>query len=155
MFPRYKKFPKAPSSAAGLDSSIHEHISFESFIDEQISFESFIDEQISFESFIDEQISFECFIDEQISFECFIDEQISLGRPSPGRTMYMLVFCSDQRENQQQCSSGRTVRDGQTSPHRPRLVVSRSACPPLSPAPHANSFIIGTTVIKKKHWVGI
>jgi hypothetical protein len=39
------------------------------------------------------------------------------------------------------------VRDGQPSPHRPRLVVSRSTCPPLSPSPHANSFIIGTAVI--------
>jgi hypothetical protein len=27
------------------------------------------------------------------------------------------------------------VRDGQTSPHRPRLVVSRNTCPPLSPPP--------------------
>jgi hypothetical protein len=26
------------------------------------------------------------------------------------------------------------VRDGQPSPHRPRLVVSRSTCPPLSPS---------------------
>ena len=36
------------------------------------------------------------------------------------------------------------VCDGQPSPHRPRLVVSRSTCPPLSPSPHAwhaNSFI--------------
>jgi hypothetical protein len=40
------------------------------------------------------------------------------------------------------------VRDGQTSPHRPRLVVSRSTCPPLSSAPHANSFVIGSAVIK-------
>jgi hypothetical protein len=39
------------------------------------------------------------------------------------------------------------VRDGQTSPHRPQLVVSRSTCPPLSPSPHANSFVIGTAVI--------
>jgi hypothetical protein len=39
------------------------------------------------------------------------------------------------------------VRDGQTSPHRPRLVVSRSTCPPLSPSPHANRFVIGTAVI--------
>jgi hypothetical protein len=39
------------------------------------------------------------------------------------------------------------VRDGQTSPHRPRLVVSRSTCPPLSPCPHANSFVVGTAVI--------
>ncbi len=36
------------------------------------------------------------------------------------------------------------VRDGQPSPHRPRLFVSRSTCPPLSPSPHANSFIKGT-----------
>jgi hypothetical protein len=27
------------------------------------------------------------------------------------------------------------VRDGQTSPHRPRIVVSRSTCPPISPPP--------------------
>jgi hypothetical protein len=39
------------------------------------------------------------------------------------------------------------VRDGQPSPHRPWLVVSRSTCPPLSPSPHANSFIKGTAVI--------
>jgi len=39
------------------------------------------------------------------------------------------------------------ARDGQTSPHRPRLVVSRSTCPPLSPSPHANSLLIGTAVI--------
>jgi len=39
------------------------------------------------------------------------------------------------------------VRDGQTSPHRPRLVVSRSTCPPVSSSPHANSFVIGTAVI--------
>ncbi len=39
------------------------------------------------------------------------------------------------------------VRDGQTSPHRLRLVVSRSKCPPLSPSPHANIFVIGTAVI--------
>ena len=38
-------------------------------------------------------------------------------------------------------------RDGQPSPHRPRLVVSRSTCLPLSPSPHANSFIKGTAVI--------
>ena len=52
------------------------------------------------------------------------------------------------------------VRDGQTSPHRPRLVVSCSTFPPLSPSPHANSFIIGTAVINTHtsptlytHWV--
>ena len=39
------------------------------------------------------------------------------------------------------------VRNGQTSPHRPRLVVSRSTCSPLSPSPHANSFVIGPAVI--------
>ena len=36
------------------------------------------------------------------------------------------------------------VRDGQTRQHRPWLVVSRRTCPPLSPSPHANSFVIGT-----------
>ena len=35
----------------------------------------------------------------------------------------------------------------QTSPLRPRLVVSRSTCPPLSPSPQANSFVIGTAGI--------
>jgi len=44
------------------------------------------------------------------------------------------------------------VRDGQTSPHRPRLVVSRSTCPPLSRSPLANSFIIGTAVINTHTW---
>jgi hypothetical protein len=39
------------------------------------------------------------------------------------------------------------VRDGQTRPHRPRLVVSRSTCPPISPLPHANSFELGPAVI--------
>jgi len=39
------------------------------------------------------------------------------------------------------------VRDGETSPLRPQLVVSRSTCPPLSPSPHANSFVIGNAVI--------
>jgi hypothetical protein len=29
-------------------------------------------------------------------------------------------------------------------PQRPRLIVSRSTCPPLSPSPHANIFVIGT-----------
>jgi hypothetical protein len=44
------------------------------------------------------------------------------------------------------------VRDGQTSPLRPRLVVSRSTCPPLSPSPHANSFVIGTAVINTNNY---
>ncbi len=39
------------------------------------------------------------------------------------------------------------VRDGQTSPLRSGLVVSRSTCPPLSSPPHANSFVIGPAVI--------
>jgi hypothetical protein len=32
------------------------------------------------------------------------------------------------------------VRDGQTSPHRPRLVVCRGTCPPLSPSPPREQF---------------
>ncbi len=43
------------------------------------------------------------------------------------------------------------VRDDQTHPHRPRLVVSHSTCPPLSSSPHANSFVIGPAVIKHTH----
>jgi hypothetical protein len=39
------------------------------------------------------------------------------------------------------------VRDGQTSPHRPRLVESHSTCLSLSPCPHANSFVTGTAII--------
>ena len=47
------------------------------------------------------------------------------------------------------------MRDGQTSPHRPRLVVSRSTS--STPSPHANSFIIGTAVMSTHtgcQWVG-
>jgi hypothetical protein len=36
---------------------------------------------------------------------------------------------------------------GQASPHKPRLVVSHSTCPPLSSSPHAHSFVLGTAVI--------
>ncbi len=43
------------------------------------------------------------------------------------------------------------VPDGQTHPHRPRLVVSHSTCPPLSSSPHAHSFVIGPAVIKHTH----
>ena len=39
------------------------------------------------------------------------------------------------------------VRDGQTSPHKPRFVVPHSTCPSLSPSPPAHSFIIGPAVI--------
>ena len=48
-------------------------------------------------------------------------------------------------------SSRVPVRDGQTSPHRLRLVVSRSTCPALSPpSPHSNSFVIGPALINTK-----
>jgi hypothetical protein len=40
------------------------------------------------------------------------------------------------------------VPAGQTHPHRPRLVVSHSTCPPLSSSPHAHNFVIGPAVIK-------
>ena len=46
------------------------------------------------------------------------------------------------------------VRDEQTHPHRPRLVVSHSTCPPLSSSPHANSFVIGPAVINHTHTPG-
>ncbi len=35
------------------------------------------------------------------------------------------------------------VRDGQTSPHKPRLVVSHSTCPPLSPGWTSNLKLLG------------
>jgi hypothetical protein len=34
---------------------------------------------------------------------------------------------------------------GQLSPHKSRLVVFHSTCPPLSSSPHAHSFVLGTT----------
>jgi hypothetical protein len=39
------------------------------------------------------------------------------------------------------------MHGGQTCPHTPWVVVSHSTCPPLSPPPHAHSFVIGTAVI--------
>jgi hypothetical protein len=39
------------------------------------------------------------------------------------------------------------VYGGQAGPHKPRLVVSHSTCPPLSSSPHAHSFELGTAVI--------
>jgi hypothetical protein len=39
------------------------------------------------------------------------------------------------------------VCGGQASPHKPRLVVSHSTCPPLSSSPHAHSFVLGTAVL--------
>jgi len=41
----------------------------------------------------------------------------------------------------------RSLVCGEPSPHRPRLVVSRSTCPPRSSSPHAHSFVLGTAVI--------
>ena len=46
------------------------------------------------------------------------------------------------------------VREGQTSPHKPRLVVSHSTCPPLSPSPHANGFVIGTAALNNNYSSG-
>jgi len=39
-----------------------------------------------------------------------------------------------------------SVCGGQASPHKPRLVVSHSTCPPLSSSPHVHSFVLGTAV---------
>jgi hypothetical protein len=39
------------------------------------------------------------------------------------------------------------VCGGQPSPHKPRLVVSHSTCPPLCSSPHAHSFVLGPAVI--------
>ena len=45
------------------------------------------------------------------------------------------------------------VCGGQTSPHKPRLVVSHSTCPPLSSSPHTHSFVLGTAVINNNQIV--
>jgi hypothetical protein len=46
------------------------------------------------------------------------------------------------------------VCGGQASPHKSRLVVSHSTCPPLSSSPHAHSFVLGTAVINT-HRTGV
>jgi hypothetical protein len=46
------------------------------------------------------------------------------------------------------------VCGGQPSPHKPRLVVSHSTCPPLSSSPHAHNFVLGTAVITHTHICG-
>jgi hypothetical protein len=46
------------------------------------------------------------------------------------------------------------VCGGQTSPHKPRLVVSHSTCPPLSSSPHAHTFVLGTAVTNNNSGVG-
>jgi len=43
------------------------------------------------------------------------------------------------------------VCGGQPSPHKPRLVVSHSTCPPLSSSPHAHSFVLSTAVINNNN----
>jgi hypothetical protein len=61
-----------------------------------------------------------------------------LTRSSPSRHPPFTQYPSPSRS---------LVRDGQTSPHKPRLVVLHSTCPSLSPSPPAHSFIIGTPII--------
>jgi hypothetical protein len=60
----------------------------------------------------------------------------------PPRAQLCIRYCSNKHTHT-------LVRDGQTSPHRLRLVVSRSTCPPSSPPPPVNTFVIGTTVRNK------
>jgi hypothetical protein len=64
---------------------------------------------------------------------------------APSRTSLLLPLLLS--HNLQPSSPRSLVRDGQPSPHRPRLVVSRSTCPPISPPPHVNSFVLGPAVI--------
>ena len=56
--------------------------------------------------------------------------------PRPGWAPDLLMVVMIRFDSQTRGTSS-LVRDGQTSPHRPRLVVSRSTCPPPSqPPPH-------------------
>jgi hypothetical protein len=58
-----------------------------------------------------------------------------------------LPICSPSFFTQSPYPPRSLVRDEQTHPHSPRLVVSHSTCPPLSSSPPANSFVIGPAVI--------
>jgi hypothetical protein len=64
-----------------------------------------------------------------------------LTRSSPSRHPPFTQYPSPSRS---------LVRDGQTSPHKPGLVVPHSTCPSLSPSPPARSFIIGPAVINTR-----
>jgi hypothetical protein len=44
---------------------------------------------------------------------------------------------------------------GQTSPHKPRLVVSHTTCSPRSSSPHAHTFVLGTAVINRTNATGL
>ena len=72
-----------------------------------------------------------------IGFTLLLTSSFTRSSPSgrPPFTQYPSPSCS-------------LVRDGQTHPHRPRLVVSHSTCPPPSSSPHAHSFVLGPAVIK-------
>ena len=51
-------------------------------------------------------------------------------------------------------SSRVPVRDGQTSPHRPRFVVSRSTCPPVMGSPLSlatSELVLGAAVINSSN----
>jgi hypothetical protein len=45
------------------------------------------------------------------------------------------------------CVIGPGSRSHKTSPHKTRLVISHSTCPPLSSSSHAHIFVIGTIVL--------
>jgi hypothetical protein len=45
------------------------------------------------------------------------------------------------------------VCGGQTSPHKPRLVVSHSTCSPQSSSPHTHIFVLGTAVINNNSFI--
>jgi hypothetical protein len=65
--------------------------------------------------------------------------QTIAGCPRPMK--FVEIVCARELDISATC-------DEQTHPHRPRLVVSHSTCPPLSSSPHANRFVIGPAVIK-------
>jgi hypothetical protein len=47
------------------------------------------------------------------------------------------------------------VCGGQTSPHKPRFLVSHSTCSPQSSSPHSHSFVLGTAVINNNTHVPV
>ena len=61
---------------------------------------------------------------------------------APSRTSLLLPLLLSHNLYQSPSPPRSLVRYGQTSPHRPRLVVSRSTRPPLSLFPHTNSLVL-------------
>ncbi len=77
--------------------------------------------------------------------------------PHPPREQLCNRYCSNKHTHLSHYtfSPRSLVCGGQTSPHKPRLVVSHSTCSPLPSSPHAHSFVLGTAVINNNNPGGL